>query len=407
MRLAEPRLRASASLASRLVAMADEPDARVRFVVLGALGSLTTPDAAAARSRLLFAHLDDVWMQRAALSAGSDQAPALFDAVVRGGSGVLAQRIRSRAAFVRQLASVIGARQKAAEVGRVIDAVAAARRADTAWWRAAALDGLAQGAHGRRSARKMLQGARAALLTLHEDAAAEVRAGALGLLQLAGPGDDAAWRAAVQRATAVADQGLPARGRMRSGAPTPSRWLAMDHPERRVEWLMRFVSPHEPEVVQVAAVTALGRIDPGARPRPARASSIGRFLLSHWAEFTPGIRSHAGDVLISDAGARAAAGRRPVQGDGASRGASASGRSRIWCCTRIRRSARRRARCWRKIRGSGPTPCAATRPRSTSRAIRPAASRCSHARAPRVIGSATPPAAISVRTSPRCGIVRR
>ena len=83
-RLAEPRLHASASLARRLVAMADEANARVRFVVLGALGSLTTPDAAAARSRLLFAHLDDVCMQRVALSADSDQAPALFDSVVQG-----------------------------------------------------------------------------------------------------------------------------------------------------------------------------------------------------------------------------------------------------------------------------------------------------------------------------------
>ena len=297
-RLAEPRLRGSASLASRLVAMADEPDARVRFVVLGALGSLTTPDAAAARSRLLFAHLDDVWMQRAALSAGSDQAPALFDAVVRSGSGVLAHASAARAAFVRQLASVIGARQKAAEVGHVIDVVAAARRADAAWWRAAALDGLAQGAHGRRSARRMLQGARAALLTLHGDAAADVRAGALGLLRLAGPGDDAAWRAAVQRATTVAGQGAAGQGTDAQRRADAITLAALDHPERRVEWFQRFVAPHEPEVVQVAAVTALGRIDPVA---PRTSESIGRFLLSHWAEFTPGIRSHAGDVLISDA----------------------------------------------------------------------------------------------------------
>ena len=74
---------------------------------------------------------------------------------------------------------------------------------------------------------------------------------------------------------------------------------AMDHPERRVEWFTRFVAPHEPEVVQVAAVTALGRIDPAALAAGA-SEAIGRFLLSHWAEFTPGIRSHAGDVLISD-----------------------------------------------------------------------------------------------------------
>jgi putative membrane-bound dehydrogenase-like protein len=292
LRLAEPRLRSSTSLASRLVGMVDEPDARVRFVVLGALGSLSTPEAAAARRTLLFAHLDDVWMQRAALSAGSDQAPALFDAVLRDRTGVLAASSEPRAAFVRQLASIIGARQKAAEVGRVIEAVSAARDAEASWWRAAALDGLAQGARGRRSARGTLAGARTGLLALHEDAAAEVRAGALGLLQLAGPADDASWRAAVQRAIASAEQETDAQRRADSIA-----LAAMDRPERRVQWLAQFVAPHEPEVVQVAAVTALGRIDPDAL---ATSHAIGQFLLSRWATFTPGVRSHAGDVLIAD-----------------------------------------------------------------------------------------------------------
>jgi putative membrane-bound dehydrogenase-like protein len=289
-RLAEPRLRRSALLAGRLAAMADEPDARVRFVVLGALGSLGTPQVAAARRRLLFAHLDDVWMQRAALSAGSDQAPALVDAALRRGSEVLSHASEGRASFVRQLASVIGARQRTAEVGRVMDVVAATRGADASWWRAAALDGLAEGAQGRRSARRGLQAARPVLLGLYEDAAPEVRAGALGLLQLAGPADDAAWRAAVQRATVAAEQETDARRRADAIA-----LVAIDHPDRRVAWLSRFVSPHEPEVVQIAAVTALGRVESSTQSEP-----IGRFLVAHWAELTPGVRSRAADVLIAD-----------------------------------------------------------------------------------------------------------
>ena len=290
-RLAEPRLRASASLASRLVDMAGEPDARVRFVVLGALGSLTTPEAAAARRTLLFAHLDDVWMQRAALSAGSDQAPALFDAVLSDASGVLSAESASRAAFVRQLASIVAAREKAAEVTRVVHAVAAARAPEASWWRAAALDGLAQGARGRRSARAMLQDTRATLLALHEDPAPGVRAGSLGLLRLAGPGSDPAWQAAMRRAIATADRGPDAQRRADAIA-----LAALDRPERRIPWFERLVSPHEPEVVQVAAVTALGRIEAG----PPMSQAIGRFLLAHWAELTPGVRSHAADVLIAD-----------------------------------------------------------------------------------------------------------
>ena len=297
-RLAEARVRTSALLAGRLAAMAEDPDARVRFVVLGALGSLGTPEAAAARTRLLFAHLDDVWMQRAALSAGSDRAPALLDAVLRpttdGPSrGALSRESGGRASFVRQLASVIGARQRAAEVGRVVDAVAMDRRAGAAWWRAAALDGLAQGAQGRRSARRVFQAARPVLLALYDDAAPEVRAGALGLLQLAAPGadtDDAAWRAAVQRATVAAEQATDPRRRADAIA-----LVAIVPAEGRVGWFSRFVSPHEPDVVQAAAVAALGRIESGAQSEP-----IGRFLLSRWAALTPETRSQAGDVLIAD-----------------------------------------------------------------------------------------------------------
>jgi len=291
-RLAEPRLRGSPALARRLVAMADEPDPRVRFVVLGALGSLATPEAAAARRALLFAHLDDVWMQRAALSAGSDQAPALFEAMLTDTAGVPAGASPSRAALVRQLSSIVAAREKAAEVGRVIGAVSAAGAENAAWWRAAALDGLAQGARGRRSTRATLQGSRARLLALYDDAAPEVRTGVLALLRLAGPGEDAAWQTAVQRAVTAAERGSDARRRADAIA-----LAALDHPERRVEWLMRFVSPHEPEAVQEAAVAALGRVDPGAR---ASSEAIGRFLLSRWAELTPDVRTRAGDVLIAE-----------------------------------------------------------------------------------------------------------
>ncbi len=70
------------------------------------------------------------------------------------------------------------------------------------------------------------------------------------------------------------------------------------------------MSPHEPDVVQLAAVTALGRLDPatlvaaGRRTGDAAAATsndaIGRFLLSRWAGFTPEVRSRAGDVLIDD-----------------------------------------------------------------------------------------------------------
>lgn len=305
-RLAESRLRSSAALAAGVVAMVDEPDARVRFVVLGALGSLSTPEAAAARTTLLSAHVDDLWMQRAALSASSDQAPVLMATLLRDRSRMLATASEARAAFVRQLASIIGARQRQPEIRAVVDAVSTTREADASWWRAAMLDGLAQGARGRRSASGILAPARPTLLALTDDPTAGVRAGTIALLQLATPGNDPAWQAAVQRAMARAVEATDAARRADAIA-----LVALDRSERRADWLARFVTPTEPEAVQIAAITALGRIDRSAlattrarlAPREGGLTSsaaIGRFLLQHWAGFTPDVRSRAADVLIAD-----------------------------------------------------------------------------------------------------------
>jgi putative heme-binding domain-containing protein len=296
----------------------------VRFLVLGALGWIDSDEARAARSQLLFSQIDDVWMQRAALSAGSDQATALFDVAMRPGSEVLSRHSDARAAFVRQLASIIGARQRADEIRRAIASVAPESRtparsaegsggadASGAWWRAAALEGLAQGARDRPSAAGVLADSRPALLALQRDDDPSVRAGALDLLRLSGPGQDAAWREAVQQATELARQRGADAGRRADAIAL----AALDHPERRAEWFAGFVSPHEPERVQVAAVLALGRIDPkalearGTRQRAAGSSrlrplsssrDLGRFLLTRWPELTPGVRSHAADVLLDD-----------------------------------------------------------------------------------------------------------
>jgi putative heme-binding domain-containing protein len=326
-RLAEPRLRSSSALSSQLVGMTDDPDARVRFLVLGALGWIDTPEAAAAHSRLLFAEIDDVWMQRAGLSAGSDQAAALFEAAVRPGSEVLARYSEGRVAFIRQLASILGARQKPEEIHRTIGSVLAEAsttgRSDAAagdldsgdeWWRAAALEGLAQGARDRRSAAATLSRSRDALVTLQRDDNAGVRAGALDLLRLCGAGQGPAWEEAVRRAVALADR-QDAEPSRRADAIA---FAALDHPERRAKWFASFASPHEPEAVQAAGVLALGRIDPKLLGRPrgkvaapadnssgqtriASSDDIGRFLLTRWPALTPEVRSHAADVLLGDA----------------------------------------------------------------------------------------------------------
>ena len=72
------------SLDERLAALASDRDPRVRFQVLATLGSRDTPVATAAHERLLFAELEDPWMQIAGLSAGSDRAARYFERATTG-----------------------------------------------------------------------------------------------------------------------------------------------------------------------------------------------------------------------------------------------------------------------------------------------------------------------------------
>jgi putative membrane-bound dehydrogenase-like protein len=284
--LAEPRLSTAPTLAEALVAMERDDDARVRFQVLAALGDLSTAEARAAQERMLRAHIDDRWMQAAALSASSDRALPYFEAATRARSDVLAHGSAGGADFFRLAAASITARAQPGEVARVIAIVASATSAEDGWWRAATLEGIATGARGRPAAFGVLAVSRPALLTLFESPDAGVRRATLGVLRSAGPGSDAAWQAALGRADAVAQDGGTDPERRADNI----QLLALDASRPR-EPFRALVAPTQPETVQAAAVRALGQ---------EKGPAAGRFLLERWASLAPAARHAAGNVLLED-----------------------------------------------------------------------------------------------------------
>jgi putative heme-binding domain-containing protein len=274
--LAEPRL-SDAKLAAALYRLEQDSDPRVRFQLLATLGSVRTPESARARKRLLDRGMEDRWVQMAALSASSEDALPALEAAVASRPA----KTEARAGYIRQLASVIGARGKSAEIAKVLQTAAAARGADSAWWRAAGLDGLATGLRARHAA----LAPQPVLLTLYQDNAAEVRRGALRLLEISGLPEGIGPLLA-KSAGDAADRRLP--GDRRADAIA---LLALSPTAQRAEFYRKFVDPAEPEAVQAAAVHALGK-QQGAEPA--------KFLLAHWRSMTPAIRSEAGNAVISD-----------------------------------------------------------------------------------------------------------
>jgi putative membrane-bound dehydrogenase-like protein len=245
-------------LAAPLRALADDPDAKVRFQLLLTLGSVSWPDARALRAKLLLSAAEDPWMQAAALSGPSSEALAWL------------QTPNAPPTFRRQAAAVVAARGQRAEVMRLLAA------AD-----AATLDGLADGLRARRASAKALEGSGDTLLQLAAKPA--LRRSALSLLDVAGLPPSPA---ALQRAAAVAADASKDAAEREDAVFV----LGLSHTPL-LGLLDALLDPREPEGVSRAAARALGRV---------KGEEVGRLLLARWRSMTPAVRSEAADALQTD-----------------------------------------------------------------------------------------------------------
>ncbi|HZT29058.1 MAG TPA: PVC-type heme-binding CxxCH protein [Bryobacteraceae bacterium] len=275
--LAEAHLAAQPALAGKLLAMTDDPDAKVRLQLLATLGYLHTPAAAAARGKLLARDLEDKWFQVAALSAGSDEAARTFAGLAGG------QASPGRESLLHSICAVIGTRQKPAEVQGVLQKVASVQSADAQWWRTASLEGLGLGMRVHHGG--VTPAGQETLLKLTTGTDVPVRRAALRLLQITGlPKGAAAQTALAHAAAAAADPQADAE--VRADALT---LLALADPRPQAALLEKLIDPHQPEQVETAAVRAYGRIS-GTQPAV--------FLLKNWREMTPAVRSAAADAMF-------------------------------------------------------------------------------------------------------------
>ncbi|HKW97303.1 MAG TPA: PVC-type heme-binding CxxCH protein [Bryobacteraceae bacterium] len=275
--LAEPRLANSPQLVKTLISLAKDPDAKVRFQLLCTLGSLKSPEARAARDELLSRDIEDKWFQIAALSASSDEAPRLYQKAIEAE----AHESPGRVSFIRQVCAVLGARRKPAEIQNVVARVARSEQADAQWWRTASLEGLALGMRGRAPSSN-LQPTQQSLLALFGSKQPPVRRASLQLIAILGLPRNASSvieRAAVTAADRHTDPDLRADA---------IGLIAISSPKDQEALLKKLVNPHEPDVVEVAAVHAYGRI---------KGDDIGRFLLAQWRALTPAGRTEAADAM--------------------------------------------------------------------------------------------------------------
>lgn len=289
--LAEQRLSGKRDLVNKLLALGDDPDPKVRLQLLLTLGDVDSPAARALRDKVLFANIEDRWVQIAALSWPASQAGALFTKAV-GPQGLVSTQTEGREAFFRQVTEVIGAAGDPGAVRGLLAAIGGPARPDTApdtaWWRAAALRGLADGLLAGGHAKQVPSGAHESLLRLLQGGEAEVRLAALRVLEAAPPdSSNRAFQAAVEKAVAKAQDGA-ADQQERADALS---LIALANPAGHVEMLEGLLGSQQPEPVQIAAARALAR---------AGGEGPATFVLEHWKAMTAPVRTEAAEVFYGD-----------------------------------------------------------------------------------------------------------
>ena len=254
--LSSGRLRGSAAVCERVLELASDADARVRFRVALALGD--TEDARATKALAAIARRDGAshWFRAAVLSSCATRADGVLTELLSGlgggGSGMVE--------LMEQLARTAGARKDAAGARRALDALA----------------GL-NGGPDAIEARERL------VLTL----AAGLTEAGMSISDLAGTGS--ASRMLVDELTARALKGAQdERGSAESRAAAIRR-LGRLAPLGSFEVLARMLEPNQPEAVQVAAIGALAE---------GNSAEAGTALIGRLPGFSPAVRPVAVRALL-------------------------------------------------------------------------------------------------------------
>ncbi|HZW31529.1 MAG TPA: PVC-type heme-binding CxxCH protein, partial [Isosphaeraceae bacterium] len=260
--LAAGRLGRSPRLLETVLALGDDSDSRVRFRVAFALGETSDPRAGSTLARILRRDAANRWIRAAVLSACAATADRLLLDLWSGtGPPGSTGDPAVVAGLLRQLAEVVGARNRPDEVGRVLAELAA-------------VDGVDR----RASRRDEL------VLVLAQAARRSGRPLAIGP-DPRQPGAALVARMAQQARAKALDARTPEPARLRSIAV-----LSALEPDQSRSVFVELIEPRHSQAVQVAAVRALAE---------GRSANLPEILLPRLRALEPAVRAAAIQALLS------------------------------------------------------------------------------------------------------------
>jgi putative membrane-bound dehydrogenase-like protein len=274
-RLAELHLGETPGLATSLLALQNDPDAKVRFQLLCTLGSLNSRAAVDARHRLLFKDITDEWVQIAALSARTLEAPALLNDVL----ATFNKNEPGYTQLVKRLTAIVGATATPPQIVNLIERAVDTKQDANPGWAKPVLDGLAIELEDNPNFSPSLS-QRLLVSSFFDHPSDVVRSGVLHLLRVTGISDDALAKQSIQRALQIAvDNQQP-----ESKRADAIEFLSMRDASNHSALLKDLFVPTEPLSVQLASLRTLSSIPD---------TTAAGFLIRRWSVLTPELRDAA------------------------------------------------------------------------------------------------------------------
>ncbi len=261
-----------------LCRMAADPDARVRFQVLLALGELDSRDAEEARRQILLSDLDDKWVQIASLSAG---APPTYAQLSRSIDALESDSRASAESFVRRVAMLVGSSGSIDDLASVVDLVIDAPEHRMA---AAILGGLVEGIR-QRSEQDVFDRPRVDALSdiFFTQADSALRGPVLDVFRIATSEEISLPTRSAALAVALSRDDDPA---FRADALD---LLALSNPSAFASDLRTLIRTHPVAEVESAAIRTLAQ---------APAADVADTLLAHWPRLSLAGREAALDAMM-------------------------------------------------------------------------------------------------------------
>ncbi len=255
-RLAESHLQKSDLLLEQVVALANDRNPRVRFQVGFSLGATDDRRAAEALANIARRDAGDVWMRTAVLSSSLKLAAGMLESLLADGKFAATSGGQQ---FLRQLALVVGGRNRQPEVVSVLKFVETSAGAKSVNVRRTIILGLGEGLRRSRSSLRRY--------VSESPAAAELLSGLIGNAKktLANPSS-----AAKQREQAIE---MLAHGRF----------------DDVREMLVAMLDSRQAPTVQLASVQALGSFD---------VVDVPVALIDAWQGLSPAVRGEVIETLL-------------------------------------------------------------------------------------------------------------